>query len=192
LIVQPNSNSSFIIDQALAIWLFSTYKLLFQKERYGYYSTDAEYFVDNIVYSMFINFVNISTSDIYSEYNITSGEKSELVDLHDLMFLTAGLSRSEKIGSYFAYSSYYTHQRIINEYENMFHEFSDLREKHFAKYRTQLMELLQGIGISGSAVDPNVENSEGWQVELTRVKDQYEIRLKKLRKNLYNQAISSH
>lgn len=84
------------------------------------------------------------------------------------------------------------HQRIIDEYKSMFHEFSNLREKHYAKYRIQLVELLQGIGISGSAVDPNIKNSEGWQVELARVKAPYEIRLIKFRENLYKQIISSH
>jgi hypothetical protein len=116
LIVQPNSNCTFIIDQALAVWLFSTYKLLFQRDRYHYYDYDAEDYVDSILYSVSEKFVNISTGNIYSEYNITSGEKSILVDLQDLMYLTAGLSRSQKFGSNFFYSSYYTHQQIINNY----------------------------------------------------------------------------
>ena len=117
MFLQQNSNSSYLIDQSLAVWLLTTYHILFQQDSYdyGYY---AEYIVDSLLDSLYSNFLNTSYNMIYSEYNITSGEKAVLADSLDLMYLAAGLSRTEKFryAYYFYYSSYYTHQRVINSF----------------------------------------------------------------------------
>ena len=66
---------------------------------------------------------------------------------------------------------------ILSEFEvekkNRFHAFDDLAN-----------EKLRTLGISGSAVRPNMSESEEWNAALDRIKQAYEPRLESIRKNL--------
>lgn len=117
MFIQPYSNSSYLIDQALGLWLLTTYQLLFQQD-YCYYMCASDY-VQPILSSINIHLVNASTNEIYSEYNLTSSEASQTASALDLMYLAVGLSRAEKLRYdhyYFYYSSYYIHQRVISNF----------------------------------------------------------------------------
>ena len=117
MFIQPYSNYSYLTDQALVLWLLTTYQLLFQQD-YCYYMCASNY-VQPLLNSIDIHFVNSSTNEIYSEYNITSGEESQTANSLDLIYLTVGLSRAEKLRYdyyYFLYSSYYMHQRVISNF----------------------------------------------------------------------------
>ena len=117
MFIQPYSNSSYLIDQALGLWLLTTYQLLFQQNYcYGMCASD---YIQPILSSINIHLVNASTNEIYSEYNLTSSEASQTASALDLMYLAVGLSRAEKLRYdhyYFYYSSYYMHQRVISNF----------------------------------------------------------------------------
>ncbi len=117
MFIQPYSNSCYLIDQALVLWLLTTYQLLFQQDYCGYMC--ASDYVQPLLNSIDIHFVNSSTNEIYSEFNITSGEESRTANSLDLIYLAVGLSRAEKLRYdyyYFVYSSYYMHQRVISNF----------------------------------------------------------------------------
>ncbi len=117
LLFQPTTNSSYFIDQALVVWLLTTYQLVFDEDYIYHTVYPADYYVDYLLDSIFLNFVNYTNNIFYSEYNVTSGEKAVVANSLDLSFLSVGLSRIEKLRHYyFYYSSYYVHQKVVNDF----------------------------------------------------------------------------
>ncbi len=68
--------------------------------------------------------------------------------------------------------------------EAIFYEFSQLLEQRIRRYEAVEKEKLQQIGISGSAVKPNLEESQTWQTEFKRIQSEYDSRISKLKENL--------
>ena len=157
MFIQPYSNSSYLLDQALVLWLLTTYQILFQQD-YCYWC--ASYYVQPLLNSISTHFVNTSTNEIYSEYNITSGEESQTANSLDLIYLAVGLSRAEKLRYdhyYFVYSSYYMHQRVISNFideEWLVHETDRTDDLLILKNQAyfSLISYLMNLEIVGSEI----------------------------------------
>ncbi|MBY8999783.1 MAG: hypothetical protein KGD64_02610 [Candidatus Heimdallarchaeota archaeon] len=114
LIIQPMTNSSYLKDQAIAVWVLASYQLL----------TGTEYLVGywlvNIISSILIEisqcYFNSTTSTFYSDYDYSINESTSIATIEDLIFLTAALSKSERLHHLFTRSSYNVHQQIITDF----------------------------------------------------------------------------
>lgn len=58
------------------------------------------------------------------------------------------------------------------------------REKAKREARAQLLETLRREGISGSAVEPNIEMNQLWEKESAKLDHRYDIELKKIKEQL--------
>ena len=67
--------------------------------------------------------------------------------------------------------------RVIVEYQRE-------KEKVKQEAKTQSIKALRREGISGSAVEPNIERSELWEDELERVNQVYHVKLKEIKEQL--------
>jgi hypothetical protein len=63
-------------------------------------------------------------------------------------------------------------------------EFEAAREKGFHEFDALAYEKIRDLGISGSAVRPNMIESEEWKEELGRIKQAFEPRLENIRNTL--------
>jgi len=63
-------------------------------------------------------------------------------------------------------------------------ELEEKEEQQQAACEDREMKRLRGLGISGSAVRPNLSESEDWQQELARIESEYSQRLGDIRKRL--------
>ena len=68
--------------------------------------------------------------------------------------------------------------------ETIFDEFGQQVERRIGRYEALEKEKLQQLGISGSAVKRNLEESQAWQEELKRIQSEYDSRISKLKENL--------
>jgi hypothetical protein len=68
--------------------------------------------------------------------------------------------------------------------EAIFDEFGQQVEQKIGRYEALEKERFQKLGISGSAVKPNLEESQTWQEELKRIQSEYDSRISKLKENL--------
>jgi hypothetical protein len=63
-------------------------------------------------------------------------------------------------------------------------EFEGSKEKGSGEFAITAKEQLRGLGISGAAVRPNIEESEQWKEELSRIRQSFEPELEQLRNSL--------
>jgi hypothetical protein len=63
-------------------------------------------------------------------------------------------------------------------------EFEAAKEKEFHEVNALAYEKIRNLGISGSAVRPNLVECEEWKVELRRITQAYEPRLENIKKSL--------
>ncbi len=114
LIIQPISNSSYLIDQSMAIWVLATYKLLTGNSWvHGYY---FEGLIQGLLDSVSEFFFNSTSFMLYQEYDHSVNESRNYVAVEDLLFFTVALSRAERLYTYFERSSSYFHQQITNNF----------------------------------------------------------------------------
>ena len=72
------------------------------------------------------------------------------------------------------------------EVEKISEEFHQQRQQRYRVLEESEREKLQGLGISGSAVKPNLEDKENWQQEVKELQSVYDSRISKLREKLLN------
>ncbi|MHA1550762.1 MAG: hypothetical protein ACTSQC_02330 [Candidatus Heimdallarchaeaceae archaeon] len=114
LIIQQIGNSSYLIDQALAIWVIATYKLLTGNSWvHGYNFDDLIQGLLDVVSELFFN---STSSMLYQEYDHSMNESRNYAVVEDLIFFTVALSRAERLYGHFGRSSSYFHQQIINNF----------------------------------------------------------------------------
>ena len=73
-------------------------------------------------------------------------------------------------------------EQMKQEWETIFHEFGEAIEKRYAPFETMEKKRLRRLGISGSAVRPNVKESEDWRQELEKIRHSYDSPTDELRK----------
>jgi hypothetical protein len=69
----------------------------------------------------------------------------------------------------------------------IFGEFKAAEEKGFREFSELAYEKLRGLGITGSAVRPNMTESEEWKEKLGRIKQACEPKLEKIKKLLIDE-----
>ena len=78
--------------------------------------------------------------------------------------------------------------RDVDEVRKKLHrliiEYQREKEKVKQEAKTQSIKALRREGISGSAVEPNIEGSELWEDELERVNQVYHVKLKEIKEQL--------
>ena len=99
LLVRQIGNSSFLIDQALAIWVLATYKLLTGNSWvHGYYFDELIQGLLDVVSEFFFN---STYAMLYQEYDHSVNESRNYAQVEDLIFFTVALSRAERLSNYF-------------------------------------------------------------------------------------------
>jgi hypothetical protein len=73
---------------------------------------------------------------------------------------------------------------IKQQIEAIFDEFGRQVEREIRRYEALEKERFQKLGISGSAVKPNLEESQTWQAELKRIQSEYDPKISELKENL--------
>jgi hypothetical protein len=63
-------------------------------------------------------------------------------------------------------------------------EFETAKEKRLHEFSALTYEKIRNLGISGSAVRPNMLESEEWKKELSRIRQTFEPRLENIRRKL--------
>jgi hypothetical protein len=155
LIIQPISNSSYLIDQSMAIWVLATYKLLTGNSWvHGYYFEDLIQGLLNGVSDLFFNSTYYT---LYHEYDHSTNESRNYALVEDLIFFTVALSRAERLSTYFESSSSYYHQQIINNFvdaEWFVHSINTSDQEVYIKNQAlfTLISYLMNFGNVGSEV----------------------------------------
>jgi hypothetical protein len=72
-------------------------------------------------------------------------------------------------------------ERIGNGFWEVFNEFAEKREEESRRYEVCAVEKLRKLGISGSAVRPNLGEDADWKEQLRRMQKLYEPRLEEIR-----------
>ncbi len=73
---------------------------------------------------------------------------------------------------------------IRQEFEEISSAFNRAQEKTCQTLEASQKKILLGLGISGSAVRPNVKENEDWQNELHKMRLPYDLRIDKLKERL--------
>jgi len=118
MIIDPLSNTSYLLDQTVFLWLISSIMLQTGDEILAgaFYIPDV---IQAVLDSIYSNFYNQTLNLYYHEFDIVTNTSKNDPTAQDMTFLAISLSRIEKIEEYyFSYpgSSYNIHQRIINHY----------------------------------------------------------------------------
>jgi hypothetical protein len=159
LIIQPISNSSYLINQAMAIWVLATYRLLTGNSWVtGYY---FEGVIQAILDSVSEFFYNSTTTILYQEYDHSVNESRNQAEVEDRIFLTVALSKAERLSTYFEISSYNVHQQIINNFvddEWFVHATNASDEEVYIKNQAFfiLVSYLMNLGNVGSEVQNKI------------------------------------
>jgi hypothetical protein len=72
-------------------------------------------------------------------------------------------------------------EKVEGEFEEISSAFNREREKTYQKLEESQREVLYGLGISGSAVKPNVKEKADFQNDLNQVRELYDMRINKLK-----------
>ncbi len=162
LIIPPNSNSSYLIDQVMAIWVLSTYTLLTGNDWLsGYY---FESLIQGLLDVVSEFFFNSTTNILYQEYNHSVNESRTLAEVENLIFFTVALSKAERLYTYFEKSSYNIHQQIINEFVDdkwFVHASNASDEEVYVKNQAYfiLVSYLMNLGNVGIEVQNKITES---------------------------------
>ena len=72
-------------------------------------------------------------------------------------------------------------EMVKGEFEEISSAFDREREKTYQKLEESQREILNGLGISGSSVRPNVKEKTDVQNELNQMRAPYDMRIDKLK-----------
>lgn len=128
--------------------------------------------------------------DLPTELRRYKGEEGEIVSKAVLSTLCQSIkiedmSQSRKaIDGIQAVATTANLDEIRREAEAIFSEFYQQMEQRYATYEDRGREKLRELWLSGSAVSPNLEESQDWRQELSRLQSEYTSRIDKLRENL--------
>jgi len=75
-------------------------------------------------------------------------------------------------------------EEVRNAFERIFSEFEKEAQQQRKAFETLEKERLQRLGISGSAIRPNVNEKQDWQQARRRIRQSYDVKVDKLRKDL--------
>jgi hypothetical protein len=75
-------------------------------------------------------------------------------------------------------------EEVRNAFERIFSEFEKEAQQQRKAFETLEKERLQRLGISGSAIGPNVNEKQDWQQAQSRIRQSYDVKVDKLRKDL--------
>lgn len=128
--------------------------------------------------------------DLQTELSKYRGQEGEIVKRAFLLALNQSIKLESKSISLKALEGVKAVEPTANlgemkrQIEAIFDEFSQRLERRIPRYEALEKEKLQQLGISGSAVKPNLEESQTWQAELKRIQSEYDSRISKLKENL--------
>ncbi|GAH72538.1 unnamed protein product, partial [marine sediment metagenome] len=162
LIIQPFSNSSYLIDQAMAIWVLATYKLLTGNIWVSGYHFES--LIQGLLDSVSELFFNSTTNILYQEYDHSINESRNYAEVEDLIFFTVALSKAERLYTNFEKSSYNVHQQIINDFvddEWFVHAINASDEEVYIKNQAlfTLVSYLMNLGNVGIEVQNKITES---------------------------------
>ena len=128
--------------------------------------------------------------DLQTELSKYRGQEGEIVKRAFLLTLNQSIKLESKSMSLKALEGIKAVEptadfgEMKRQIEAIFDEFGQQLERKIPRYEALEKEKLQQIGISGSAVRPNLEESQAWQEELKRIQSEYDSRISKLEENL--------
>jgi hypothetical protein len=73
---------------------------------------------------------------------------------------------------------------VLDSYTKIVTEFEDAKEKSLLEFASAANESLKALGISGSAIRPNLNENEQWKQEVERLRQSFEPKLEQLRQSL--------
>ena len=125
--------------------------------------------------------------DLAVELNKYQGEEGEIVRKAFLSFLCRAIQLDEAdksrraIEGIQALDIAFDFDRVKGEFEEISSAFNQERKKTYQKLEDSQREILNGLGISGSAVRPNVKENASFQNELNQMRAPYDMRIDKLK-----------
>jgi hypothetical protein len=128
--------------------------------------------------------------DLQTELSKYQGREGEIVKRAFLLTLNQSTSLESKKVSLRALEGIKAVETLADidkmrrQMEAIFDEFGQQVERHVGQYEALEKERFRKLGISGSAVKPNLEESQTWQAEFKRIQSEYDSRISKLKENL--------
>jgi len=128
--------------------------------------------------------------DLQTELSKYQGHEGEIVKRAFLLTLNQSIKLESKSTSLRALEGIKVVEptvglgEIKRQIEAIFDEFGQQVERKIGQYEALEKERFQKLGISGSAVKPNLEESQAWQVEFKRIRSEHDSRITKLKENL--------
>jgi len=162
IIIQTMSDSSYLKDQAMAIWVLASYRLLTGNSwLHGYYFDDVLYSLLNLVSDLFFNSPNYI---LYQEYDHSINKSINYTEVEELIFFAVALSKAERLHKYFERSSYTIHQQIISDFvddEWFVHAINASDEEVYIKNQAffTLISYLMNLGNVGSEIQNKIIES---------------------------------
>ena len=129
-------------------------------------------------------------TDLGIELNRYQGREGEIVRKAFLLTLLESIGLEDMKKSLRAIDGIQTlepnanFKEITKELETIFSEFQEQHRQKCGVYEELEKEKLRGLWVSGSAVKPNLEESEDWGQELRRIQSEYDSRINKLREKV--------
>jgi len=128
--------------------------------------------------------------DLQTELSRYRGQEGEIVKQAFLLALNQSIKLESKSISLKALEGIKAVEltagfdEMKRQIEEIFDEFNQQLEQEIPRYEVLENERLQQLGISGSAVKPNLEENQTWQEELKRIQSEYDSKISKLKENL--------
>ena len=129
----------------------------------------------------------IKNTDLAVELSKYQGEEGEIVRKAFLSSLCRAIQLNDADKSRRAIAGIQTldiqfdFEGVKGEFEEISSAFDREREKTYQKLEESQREILNGLGISGSAVRPNVKEKADFQNELNQMRAPYDMRIDKLK-----------
>ena len=126
-------------------------------------------------------------ADLAVELKKYQGEEGEIVRKAFMSFLCRAIQLDEADKSRRAIEGIqaldidFDFEKVEGEFEEISSAFNREREKTYQKLEESQKATLSGLGISGSAVRPNVKEKADFQNELNQMRAPYDIRIDKLK-----------
>jgi len=128
--------------------------------------------------------------DLQTELSKYQGQEGEIVKQAFLLTLNQSIKVESKSISLRALNGIKAVEpsadlgEIKKQIEAIFDEFGRQVKRQIRRYEALETERFQKLGISGSAIKPNLEESQAWQAELKRIQSDYDSKISKLKENL--------
>jgi hypothetical protein len=132
----------------------------------------------------------LKEKDLQTELSKYRGQEGEVVKRAFLLTLNQSIKLESKSISLKALEGIKAVEptadlgEMRRQIEAVFDEFGQQLERKIPRYEALEKEMLQQLGISGSAVKTNLEKSQAWQEELKRIQAEYDSKISKLKENL--------